>query len=213
MHAPPAPYVPQERLGEVVLSILVSWTGTPEDAEKALAPLRALAIPVVDTIGPIPYEDIYKYTDHYSMPHGASIRMMFADDLSDDAIDAGLKAIEQSSSPFAMFHLRGLGGAMSRVAPDVTAFAHRTQKYFVAIINVWLDPSEDGAVHEAWTASLWQKIRHEGSGVYVNFLEKEGKDRIHEAYPAATYERLATIKGTYDPENLFRFNQNVPPKN
>jgi FAD/FMN-containing dehydrogenase len=212
MHAPPAPYVPEERVGEVVLSVLVSWTGSTEDGEKALAPLRALASPVADTVSPIPYEDIYKYTDHYSTPHGAAIRMMFADELSDDAIDAGLKAIQKSSSPFGLFHLRALGGAMSRVAPDATAFANRTQKYFVSIINVWLDPAEDAAVHQDWTESLWQKIRHEGSGVYVNFLEREGEDRIRAAYPGSTYDRLARVKGKYDPENLFRFNQNVLPR-
>jgi hypothetical protein len=211
-HAPPAPYVPEERVGEVVLSILVAWTGDLEEGEKAIAPLRALATPVADTVGPIPYEDIYLYTDAFSVRHGASIRMMFADALSDEAIDAGLAAIEQSSSPFGMFHLRGLGGAMSRVAPDATAFANRTQKYFVSIINVWLDPAEDPAVHQRWTESLWQKIRHEGSGVYVNFLEKEGEDRIREAYPGGAYERLAAVKAKYDPENLFRFNQNVQPK-
>jgi FAD/FMN-containing dehydrogenase len=212
MQAPPAPYVPAERIGEVVLSILVSWTGSIEEGKKVLAPLRALAEPVADTVAPIPYEDIYRYTDHYSAPHSAAIRMMFSDALSDDAIDAGIEAIRNASSPFGMFHLRGLGGAMSRVAADATAFANRTQQYFVAIINVWLDPADDAAVHQAWTESLWQKIRHEGSGVYVNFLESEGEERIREAYPAGAYERLAEVKGKYDPENFFRFNQNVSPK-
>jgi FAD/FMN-containing dehydrogenase len=211
-HAPPAPYVPEERQGEVVLSMLVCWTGDPATGEAALAPLRSLAEPVADTIGPIPYEDIYLYTDPYSQPHGASVRMMFADALSDDAIDAGIEAIRNASSPFAMFHLRGLGGAMARVAPDATAFAHRERKYFVSIINVWLDPSEDAATHEAWTESLWQKIRPEGSGVYVNFLEREGEDRIREAYPAGAYERLAEVKAKYDSTNFFRSNQNVAPK-
>jgi hypothetical protein len=66
-------------------------------------------------------------------------------------------------------------------------------------------------VHEAWTAALWRTIRHEGCGVYVNFLEVEGPDRVREAYPPATFARLAAIKWRYDPRNLFRFNQNVPP--
>jgi hypothetical protein len=66
-------------------------------------------------------------------------------------------------------------------------------------------------VHEAWTAALWRTFRREGNGVYVNFLEVEGPDRVHEAYPPATYARLAEIKRRYDPRNLFRFNQNVPP--
>jgi FAD/FMN-containing dehydrogenase len=82
----------------------------------------------------------------------------------------------------------------------------------VAIIGLWLDATQDAAVHQAWVSSLWETIRPEGSGVYVNFLENEGEERIHEAYPAATYARLAEIKRRYDPGNLFRFNQNVPPR-
>jgi hypothetical protein len=66
-------------------------------------------------------------------------------------------------------------------------------------------------VHEAWTAALRRTFHLEGNGVYVNFLEVEGPDRVREAYPPATYARLAAIKRRYDPGNLFRFNQNVPP--
>ena len=101
---------------------------------------------------------------------------------------------------------------MARVDTDATAFAHRDRRYFVAVIGVWLDADEDAARHQAWTESLWQSIQREGSGVYVNFLENEGTQRIREAYPGDTYERLAAIKRQYDPENLFRFNQNIPPR-
>jgi hypothetical protein len=111
-----------------------------------------------------------------------------------------------------MFHMRGLGGAMARVSPEATAFAHRERNYFVSIIGIWLDPTEDSLLHQRWTDSLWQKIRGEGDGVYVNFLEKEGEERIHEAYPGATYDRLVAVKIAYDPENLFRFNQNIAPR-
>jgi FAD/FMN-containing dehydrogenase len=210
--APPFPFVPEERVGEMVLSIIVCWTGSIEDGEKALAPLRALGTPVADTVSPIPYPEIYKFTEHYAAPHGASIRSMFADELSDASIDAALESMKNASSPFSLIQFRGLGGAMARVGTDATAFAHRERRYFLAIIAVWLDPAEDGNVHAVWTDSLWQAVRHEGSGVYVNFLEREGTDRILDAYPAATYARLAEVKRQYDPENLFRFNQNISPK-
>jgi FAD/FMN-containing dehydrogenase len=212
LHAPPFPHVPADHVGEMVFSILVCWTGDVAEGERALASLRALATPVVDTVGVIPYPEIYRYTEHYAMPHGAAIRSMFADDLSDAALDASLAAMENSSSPFSLIQFRGLGGALARVAPEATAFAHRRQRYFLAIIAVWLDPAEDPAVHAAWTGSLWQAVRHEGSGVYVNFLEREGPERVHDAYPPATYARLAEIKRRYDPDNLFHFNQNVPPR-
>jgi hypothetical protein len=211
-NAPPFPHVPESRVGEMALSIYVVWTGSPADGELALAPLRALATPIVDNVGVIPYPEIYQHTAFAAEPHGASIRMMFADDLSDATLDATLAAVEHASSPVSLVQIRGLGGAMARVDKYATAFAHRDQRYFYAIINVWLDPADDLAVHAAWTESLWQKVRHEGSGVYVNFLENEGPERVHEAYPEVTFERLAKIKQHYDPENLFRFNQNVPPR-
>jgi FAD/FMN-containing dehydrogenase len=212
LHAPPAPYVPQERVGELALSILVCWTGSVAEGERVLAPLRALATPIADAVSPMPYPDIYKFTAHQAAPHGASIRSMFADELSDAAIDAIMVAMEQSTSPYSLVQLRGLGGAMARVASDATAFAHRDRRYFVAIIGLWLDAGEDAAAHYAWTDWLWQTIRWEGSGVYVNFLESEGAGRVRDAYPASTFARLVEIKRKYDPKNLFRFNQNIPPQ-
>jgi FAD/FMN-containing dehydrogenase len=213
MHAPPAPHVPADRVGELVLSILACWTGDAEDGERALAPLRALATPVVDRIAAIPYPDIYTFTAHQEMRHGWSIRSMFADDLSDATLDAALDAMARATSPYSIVHLRGLGGQMGRVPADATAFAHRSRRYWLAIIAVWLDPTEDAAVHQDWTRALWQRVRREGAGVYVNFLEEnEERARILDAYPTATYARLAEIKRRYDPTNLFAFNQNVAPR-
>jgi FAD/FMN-containing dehydrogenase len=212
MHAPPAPFVPQERVGELVLSILVCWTGSAADGERALAPLRALATPVADMVSPIPYPDIYQFTAHQAAPHAASIRSMFADELSDAALDASLAAMQHATSPYSLIQFRGLGGALARVGTDATAFAHRDKRYFVAIIGLWVDAAEDAAMHSAWTQSLWQSIRHEGSGVYVNFLENEGASRVRDAYPPATFARLTEIKRKYDPRNIFRFNQNIPPQ-
>ncbi len=212
MHAPPAPHVPRERVGELVLSILVCWTGSAEDGERALAPLRALATPVADTVSPIPYPRIYSFTAHQEVRHGWSIRSMFADELSDATLDVALEEMQRSTSPYSIVQFRGLGGAMRRVTSEETAFAHRERRYFVAIIAVWLDPAEDATVHQAWTRSLWRQIHHDGSGVYVNFLEEDEKERILDAYPAATFARLAEIKRRYDRRNLFTFNQNIRPQ-
>lgn len=83
---------------------------------------------------------------------------------------------------------------------------------FASILSVWMDGSQDPAPQRAWTDELWEKIRDEGSGAYVNFLESEGNDRTLDAYPDETYARLAAIKQVYDPENLFRRNQNIQPR-
>lgn len=211
-HAPPAPFVPEDRVGELVLSIYVCWTGSIEDGERALAPLRALATPVADVVGPMPYPEIYNFTAFAAEPHAASIRSMFADSLSDAALESVLHAMHNASSPFSLVQFRGLGGALARIPNESTAFAHRDKRYFVAIIGIWLDASEDAALHSAWTLSLWEKLRPEGSGVYVNFLENEGAQRILDAYPATTYAQLREIKRKYDPQNMFCFNQNIRPQ-
>ena len=212
LYAPPAPYVPEERVGELALSILVCWTGSLEDGERALAPLRALAAPIADAVSPMPYPEIYNFTAHQAAPHGAAIRSMFADSLSDGALEAIMDAMQHATSPFSLVQIRGLGGAMARVPADATAFAHRNRRYFVAIIGLWLDAAEDADKHAAWTEALWRTVRPEGSGVYVNFLEREGKERVADAYPSATFARLVALKRRYDPENMFRYNQNIPPK-
>ena len=211
MHAPPAPHVPQDLVGQLVFSILVCWSGDLDAGQEAITPLRALATPLVDAVSPMRYPDIYRFTAHQAEPHAAVLRMMFANELSDASLDVALEAMRSASSPFSLVQFRGLGGAFARVPAGATAFAHRDQRYFFAIIGLWLDPEDDAAPHQAWTAALWEKVRHEGRGVYVNFLEEEGEQRVQEAYPPATYARLAAIKRRYDPTNLFRFNQNVPP--
>ena len=209
--APDLPFMPAEWAGRPVLMVLAAWCGTAEDGERAIAPLRALAAPVADLVSWIPYPAMYEFTAHLAEPHAASIRMMFADELSDDTIDAMIAGVRSGPSPVNLIHLRGLGGAMARVADDATAFAHRRRRYFVAAIAVWMDADDDPAPHETWTKAMWEILRPEGTGVYVNFLENEGTERVREAYPGSTYDRLAGIKRRYDPDNVFRFNQNVPP--
>lgn len=211
MYAPPAPFIPQERVGELVLMILVCWTGSVEEGERVLAPLRALVTPVADAVWPMPYPALYQFTAQQSVPQAVAIRAMFTDDLSDAALDATLEAMARGMSPFNVVQLRCLGGAMARVADDTTAFAHRERRYFVSIIAAWMDTAEDASVHQTWVSALWRMIRDEGCGTYVNFLQNEGTNRVHDAYPTATYARLAAVKRHYDPQNLFRLNQNIVP--
>jgi FAD/FMN-containing dehydrogenase len=109
-----------------------------------------------------------------------------------------------------MTQIRILGGAMARVGADETAFAHRDAKVLVVIITPFEDPAE-APVHAAWTHAYYEALRPGSTGVYSNFLESEGEARIREAYPEATYRRLADVKRRYDPTNLFRLNQNIQP--
>lgn len=210
MAAPPAPFIPEDLVGTPVFMVLTVWTGDTEDGQRAIAPLRALAEPHADTIAEIPYPAIYEYTAELEGRHGVALRSMFADSFSDEAIDAAIAAVHNGTAPVSMLHIRGQGGAIARVPSDATAFAHRAQKYFISVIAVWMPDDEQQATHEAWADGLWSRIRGEASGAYVNFLQDE-PERIHEAYPPATLQRLREVKTAYDPQNVFRFNQNITP--
>jgi FAD/FMN-containing dehydrogenase len=114
------------------------------------------------------------------------------------------------SQPGVIAQLRVLGGAMARVPDEATAFAHRDAGMMFTIISGWEDPVEGPSRH-AWVNAFWRAIRPYSAGVYVNFLEDEGEERVREAYKPATYERLVAIKNRYDPTNVFHLNQNIAP--
>jgi FAD/FMN-containing dehydrogenase len=173
--------------------------------------LRALAEPIADTMERIPYPAMFQYMEWAEAPHRGVPRMMFTDEFPDETIDDCLEAIEKATSPFSVVHLRGLGGELARMDEGSTAFAHRQRRYFVSILTLWFELEDEGAAHRAWGEELWGKISHLRDGVYVNFLGMEGDARVREAYPAEVYERLAAVKAKYDPENVFRFVQNVRP--
>ena len=110
----------------------------------------------------------------------------------------------------AVTQLRTLGGAVARVPADATAFAHRDAGMIVNVTAVYQDAGEREQ-HAAWVAGLANALSDGNPGAYVGFLGDEGPDRIRAAYPGATWDRLAEVKGRYDPDNVFRLNQNVPP--
>jgi hypothetical protein len=99
---------------------------------------------------------------------------------------------------------------MARVPSDATAFAHRSSRIMINVASFY-DGPQDKPRRQEWVDDLAGRLYDGDDGAYVNFLADEGQDRIHAAYPGRTWERLASVKRTYDPENLFRLNQNVPP--
>jgi len=210
MPIPPAPFAPAELVGTVSLVMMFVWTGDPEAGQAAIQPFREVATPLIDIAMPMPYPAIYAFTAAGEQRGLAVHRSRFLDGLDDDAIDAILAAMASPSSPVAMLQLRVLGGAMARVPADATAFAQRDAAVMALIITPFEDPSSE-AVHRAWTETLHEALAARDAGVYSNFLEVEGEDRVRAAYPSGAYERLADIKRRYDPSNLFRMNQNIRP--
>ncbi|MFL5777858.1 MAG: FAD-binding oxidoreductase, partial [Chloroflexota bacterium] len=210
MHLPPMPFLPPEAVGQLAVAVLLVYAGDPEAGQAAVAPLRALAAPIADVIGPMPYPAIYQFTDAGSQPGPAIIRSLFADALTSEMAAAIVEEMQSATSRSSIAQVRTLGGAVARVPASATAYAHRSAKVMVTILAEYDDPAEAG-MHRAWIESFFDRLRPASVGVYSNFLADEGQDRVRAAYPGTTYERLAAVKRAYDPTNVFHRNQNIPP--
>jgi FAD/FMN-containing dehydrogenase len=208
MVAPPMPFLPAEAHGRLVIMALLCYAGEVDEGERAIAPFRALATPLADTVGPKPYPQMYEPAE--PGPDEEVARSLFIDTVDSGVAEKIVEHLRASTAPLAVAQIRVLGGAMARVSADATAFTHRERGIMVALGAVYERP-EETAMHEEWVGKFAAALRQGDGGVYVNFLGDEGKARIREAYPGATFERLAEIKGRYDSTNLFRINQNIPP--
>jgi FAD/FMN-containing dehydrogenase len=209
MKAPPMPFLPPEAHGKLVLMALMAWSGPVEEAEPVLAPFRALADPIADMLRPIPYPDIYPPEDPDYRPI-AAVRTMFLDGVDGETADTIVGNVASSPAPMAVTQLRVLGGAMGRVPADATAFAHRDKRVManVASLAASVDQLPDRA---AWVKQASAELKEVDGAAYVGFLGDEGEERVRAAYPPQTWARLAEIKAKYDPDNVFRLNQNIPP--
>jgi len=212
LRIPPAPFVPPHLVGAVVAAIAVCHSGSLEDARRDLAPLRDLGEPLVDRIRPMPYRTLQRMYDAAGVfgrhAYGRAGHLI---GLNDDVIDTLATHAPHITSPFSVVMISAIGGAVARVGEHDTAFSRRHTAFDVAIDSVWDDPSES-PLHVGWTDALWRELRPFTAGVYVNELGDEGMARVREAYSPETYRRLAALKTAYDPENVFRFNQNIPPR-
>jgi FAD/FMN-containing dehydrogenase len=208
MVAPPMPFLPPAAHGQLVVMALLCWAGDAEAGERAVAPFRALAEPIVDMVRPMAYAGLFEPADDMEVVE-ESARTMFMDAFDARAAATILEQLQATTAPMAVAQLRVLGGAMARVPADATAFAHRDRPVMAGVGCVYQDAGER-ATHEAWADGFAAALRG-GPGAYVNFLSDEGPDRVREAYPGPTWDRLVEVKRRYDPGNLFRRNQNIPP--
>jgi FAD/FMN-containing dehydrogenase len=209
MSAPPLPFIPEQRHGELVILAMLVHAGLPEEGERVLAPFRALATPLADLLRVMPYPDIYPPEDSDYRPLAVA-RTMFVDAIDGSVAETIVDRLAASTAQMPVAQLRVLGGAMARVPADATAFAHRTSRIMVNVAAVFATPEEE-PLHEAWVTEFAEVLRQGDAGAYVNFLADEGEERVRAAYPRETWKRLAAIKQRYDPTNLFRLNQNIPP--
>jgi FAD/FMN-containing dehydrogenase len=207
--APPLPFLPPERIGTPIVLALLVHDGPLDDGVRAVAPIRALAQPIVDSVRAIPFADMFK-ADAQEAPPRSVARTFFSDSLDKAAAGELLDRLQASTATLPAAQIRVLGGAAARVPADATAFAHRRRRLMVNVAAVYASAEED-SVHRAWAEDAASALRHGDDTAYVNFLGDEGAERVRAAYPGGTWDRLAEVKRRFDPDNVFRLNQNVPP--
>ena len=208
MSCPPLPFVPAEYHGKVIALALMAYAGDAASGERVLAPFRALAAPITDMLRPMPYPALYPPEVPGYRPK-AVVRTMFLDHVDPDVATTIVDTLEASDAQMRVAQLRVLGGAMARVPTDATAFAHRGAKIMATFTSFF--EAEDEALRTAWVTDFAASLEQGDDSAYVNFLGDEGAERVRAAYPGPTWDRLVAVKTKYDPANLFRLNQNVPP--
>jgi FAD/FMN-containing dehydrogenase len=209
MPAPPLPFLPAEHHGRLVVLALLGYAGGVEDGERVIAPFRALATPIADLVRPMSYPEMYPPEEEGYHPVAVA-RTMFLDTVDRRASETMVDHLEAATATIAVTQIRVLGGAVARVSPGATAYAHRQSRIMVNVAALY-ERDEERVAHQAWVDALAGALRQRDAGAYVGFLGDEGEERVRAAYPGSTWNRLAAIKARYDPGNLFRLNQNIPP--
>ena len=208
---PPVPFLPAEWHGKPVMAIAAMHCGTLEDGARALQPLKDLPGVVADVIGPIPYVAQQGMFDPLLAPGDRwYVKAGFVQALTDEAIAAVVEAHRSRTSPIAEVHVHHLGGAMARAGADGTAVGERTAPWLVNIMGRCTEAAGD-AGQVAWTRAAYEALSPLTTGsAYMNFLSAEGDERYRAAF-GAKYERLRALKRRWDPQNVFRLNQNIAP--
>jgi FAD/FMN-containing dehydrogenase len=209
MNCPPFPFVPEEQHGSLVIFAFMCWAGEESSGLEAIAPFLSLAEPLANLVRPMPYPEMYGPEDSDYHPTAVA-RTMLVDSIGPDEAATIVELLQASDAIMRVAQLRVLGGAVARVPADATAYAHRDARIMVNIAALYDGPA-DREARAAWVDDVTATLHQGNDGAYVNFLQDEGPERIRAAYPGATWDRLATVKAAYDPENVFRLNHNVPP--
>jgi FAD/FMN-containing dehydrogenase len=209
MKAPPMPFLPKELHGKVILFGLLVYSGDPEIGEGVVAPFRELDTPLLDMVEPGRYAGIYEDEEEGPPPGVFAVRNLFVDGIDRAAAERITEQVNASTAAMAVTQIRVLGGAISRVPEEATAYAHRQRPIMLNVASMFQQPDEAEA-HESWVDGLATTLGDNGEA-YVNFIGDEGQERVRQAYPRQTWERLREVKHRYDPANVFRLNQNIPP--
>jgi FAD/FMN-containing dehydrogenase len=189
------------------------YAGDPGEGERLTRPLRELATPLLDMSGPVAYLDLQRSLDPF-FPAGLRYywKALYLDGLPDAAIEQTVSSARHRPSDRTIVVIRHGGGATARVGAEETAFGDRSSEFMLSIDSTWNDPADDEA-NIAYTREFWDATAPYSTGqTYFNFpgLLEDGEAEVRSSY-GANLERLARVKAAYDPENVFRLNQNIAP--
>lgn len=176
MPAPPLPFVAQEHHGKLVVLALMCYAGDPDAGEKCLASFRNLAAPLADLLKAMPYHEIYPPDDESYHPTAVG-KTMFIDRVDGGVARTIMNHITASDEAMRVAQIRVLGGAMARVDPDATAFAHRRSRILVNVAAFYAGDA-DREVRQSWVDEFAHRLNQGDNGAYVNFLNNEGPDRV-----------------------------------
>ncbi len=212
-HAPPAPFLPEEVHGKMVLVIAMIFAGNPEEGKAALTPLRNIGKPIADAVKAMPYVQFQSLFDKPSGPGARNYwKSHFLNEFNDDAIDLVCDHAAQMTSPESAIGMLSLGGAIARKPIESSAYPHRDAAWVINIQSRWQE-AEDDERHIEWARALFDAITpFSTGGYYVNFISgDEGDERMRAAYGDEIYKRLIDVKVRWDPRNVFHLNHNIDP--
>lgn len=209
--APPLPFIPEDRHGDMFCAMVACWSGDPAEGEKQFKAFHDVAEVKAEHVGPVPYPAINAAFDGL-FPTG--IRQYwkgnFVKELTDEAIAAHVQHGPNAPSVSSTMHLYPINGACHDVDADATAFGHRDANFSMVVLAASDDPANDEA-HTKWVRDYSDAVApHSEPGGYINFMDDDDGGRVRDNY-GGNYARLLETKRKYDPDNLFRINQNIAP--
>jgi FAD/FMN-containing dehydrogenase len=208
--APPVPFLPESVHGKPIIGIGGCWSGDLDAGADATAPFRSLGTVIADVFAPTPYAAWQQALDPL-YPRGIHnyFRSAFLRTVDDASLRVLLDSFATVPTPLTEIHLQHLGGAVGRVPADATAFALRDQEFIVNVVA--RTPNADGFADVVdWARGVTSALGTD-AGTYVNFTGESTAALVRASYPPDTYQRLVELKNAYDPDNLFRLNQNIVP--
>ena len=211
LNVPPGPPFPENLHGKTICGVVWCYCGPMDQAEEVFRPIRKIGPPAVDFVGPMPYPALQSFLDPL-LPPGLQWYWKgdFVNELSDEAIKLHMKYGSELPSLLSTMHIYPIDGAPQRVGKKDTAFSYREAKWSMVIAGIDPDPANKDRITK-WAKTYWEALHpYSAGGAYVNFMMEEGQNRVEATY-RDNYKRLSQIKRKYDPTNLFRVNQNIPP--